>query len=281
MWWFKLYPFLVMPCAAAAGLFTWSFTRGRQPGDRKLLQNFLVALVMLLMISAGLSRTEFVRSRWDEGYQAQQAYLVMPVHVAMREHRPDDWTKLEQVALKAFDSQVPPDTVLTQTRMHYLGLARRMMDGATGTALLAYAEGLVPVLEQLHKTEPRLCVRMAWYHVPAEPFDVGAKLPQPVNDGWERGVAQLIAHNSTSAKNSTNWKPEASAALEEVRAALAEMGEPIRTRHGLAPEELFTPAVAQFEPAAACGASTELIKRSLALEPALARTLLGHILKPA
>jgi hypothetical protein len=281
MWWFKLYPFLLVPCATIAGLFTWSFTRGRKPQDRELLQNFVVALVMLLMITAGLSRTEFVRTRWDEGYQARLAYMAMPVHVALREHRPDDWAQLEKVAVTAFDGLVPPEAVLTQTRMHYLGLARRMMDATTGSALIAYAQALVPVLEHLQSADPKLCVRMALHHVTGEPFDVAPRLPVAVNDAWERAVAQLVAQNSGSAKNGATWKPQPSAAVEEVRAALADMSEPMRTRHGLLPEELFSPAVARFDPAAACGASTEMIRRVLAHEPVLARTLLSHMLKPA
>ena len=34
--------------------------------------------------SAGISRTEFARSRWDEGYQARLQYLDWPVHAALR-----------------------------------------------------------------------------------------------------------------------------------------------------------------------------------------------------
>ena len=280
MWFFKLYPYILVPSAAGAGFFTWILTRGRKPDDGELMKNFLVALAMLMMIAAGLSRTEFARSRWDEAYKAQVAYLAMPVHVALRDHRPDEWKQVEQITLKAFD-ELPPQAVIGQTRAQYLPLARRMMENAQGTAIIAYAEALVPVLEHLQKTEPRLCVRMAWAHVPSEPFDVAPKLPGPVNDGYERAVARLIAENSTSAVNASKWKPQESATLEELRTALIEMGEPFRARHGIAPEELFTPAVAQFDPAAACAASADLFKRALALEPVVARTLLTRMLRPS
>lgn len=115
MWWLKLYPFLLVPCAALAGLFTWSLARGHRPQDGELLKNFIIALAMLLMLSAGLSRTEFARSRWDEGYQARMQYLDWPVHAALREHRPDEWKQMEAVAVRAFDELVPPQVVYTQT----------------------------------------------------------------------------------------------------------------------------------------------------------------------
>lgn len=278
MWWFKLYPYLLVPCAALAGLFTWSFTRGRAPSDGELLKNFVIALAMLLMLSAGISRTEFARSRWDEGYQARVSYLGWPVHAALREHRPEEWKQMEAVAVRAFDELVPPQLVFAQTRMHYLGLARRMMESAQDSAVLAYAQALVPVLEELRTSDPKACVRMAWQHAGGEPFDVSPKLSAAVNEAYERAVARLVAQNATSAKSASEWKPEPRAGLAEVRAAVVELVEPIRARHGVGPEELMSRGVAQLDPAAACGATIAFFQGVLAADAIVARTLFKQVL---
>lgn len=278
MWWFKLYPFLAPPCAALAGLFTWSITRGRRPEDGELLRHFLVALGMLLLASAAITRTEFVRSRYDEGFKARGAYLAMPVHDALRVHRPDEWKQVEQIALKAFDEQVPPATVVTQTRAQYLGLARRMMENAQGTAVTAYAQALVPALEELRTTQPALCVRMAWAHVPGEPFDLGPRVSAPVNAGYERAVARLVAENSTSAVPGS-WKPEPRASLREVQAGFVEIRDAAAERYGPVVAQLPTAAVAQADPSAACGATIDVLTRALALEPPVARAILTQLLR--
>ena len=278
MWWLSLFPFLVAPCAALAGLFTWMLTSGRKPEDGELLKDFVVALAMVLMASFALTRTEWVRSRFDEGYQARVAYLKMPVHVALREHRPDEWKQMELMAVEAFDSLVPPKVVLQQTRMHYPGLARKMMETAQGPAVIAYAEALVPVLDQLRASDPAKCVRLAWPQLGADPFDPSPRLSGPVNLAYENAVARLVAENSTSAVK-TGWKPEPSASLQELQAGLDEVRAATAEKHGEAVAQLHTRAVAEMDPAAACAATSELVARAAKLEPRVARAVLIQLLK--
>jgi hypothetical protein len=278
MWWVSLFPFLVAPCAALAGLFTWRLTSGRKPTEGELVKDFLVALAMLLMASFAITRTEFVRSRFDAGYQARVAYLKMPVHVALRDHRPEEWKKMEAVAVQAFDHLVPPAQVLTQTRMHYPGLARNMIATAQGSAVLAYAEALVPVLDQLRTADPVQCVRLAWPQVAGDPFDPSPRLSGPVNLAYEKAVAQLVAENSTSVLKGA-WKAEAGASTQEVQAALDEVRAGVAQKYGEAAGRLHTRAVADMNPATACAATSELLSRTLKLEPRVARAALTQLLK--
>jgi hypothetical protein len=278
MWWFSLFPWLVGPCAALAGIVTWKLTSGRKPTEGELVKDFAVALGLFLMVSFALTRSEFIRSRFDEGYQAGVAYLEMPVHVALREHRPDEWKPMEAAAVQAFDAQVPPKLVLEQTRKHYLGLARKMMGTAQGGAVLAYGEALVPVLDQLRASDPARCVRMAWPQVPAEPFDPSPRLSPPVNLAYEQAVARLVAENTVSAVQGA-WKAEAGASLTEVQAGLDEVRKATAEKHGEAATQLHTIAVAEMDPVAACAATSELIARTLKLDPRVARAILKQLLK--
>ncbi|MCC2676019.1 MAG: hypothetical protein K0R58_2966 [Ramlibacter sp.] len=278
MWWFTLFPFLVGPCAALAGVFTWMLTSGRKPEDGELVKDFLVALTMLLMASFAITRTDWVRSRFDEGYQARAAYLQMPVHVALKEHRPDEWKQMELVAVQAFDEMVPPKVVLAQTRMHYPGLARRLLGTAQGGAVLAYAEALVPVLDQLRSSAPAQCVRMAWPQIAADPFDPSPRLSAAVNLAYEQAVARVVAENTASAVKGA-WKAEASASLQELQAGLEQVRAETAEKHGDAVAQLHTLAVAEMEPAAACAATSELIARTLKLEPRVAGAVLKQLLK--
>lgn len=278
MWWFSLFPWLVGPCAALAGVVTWMLTSGRKPDEGELVKDFVVALAMFLMVSFALTRTEFIRSRYDEGYQARLAYMKMPVHVALRAHRPDEWKTMEAAAVQAFDALVPPKLVLEQARKNYLGLARRMIGTAQGGAVLAYGEALVPVLDQLRASDPARCVRLAWPQVPAEPFDPGPRLSPPVNLAYEQAVARLVAENTTSAVQGA-WKAEAGASLREVEAGLDEVRKATAEKHGEAAHQLHTIAVTEMDPVAACAATSELVARTLKLDPRVAGAMLKQLLK--
>jgi hypothetical protein len=278
MWWFSLFPFLVAPCAALAGVATWMLTSGRKPQDGELVKDFLVALTMLLLASFAITRTDWVRSRFDQGYQARVAYVKMPVHVALKVHRPEEWKQMELGAVQAFDDLVPPAAVLTQTRKNYLGLARKLMGTAQGGAVLAYAEALVPALDQLRSSGPSRCVRLAWPQVPADAFDPSPRLTAPVNLAYEQAVARLLAENTTSAVKGA-WKAEPSASLQEVQAGLDAVRAATAEKHGEAATQVHTIAVADMDPVAACAATSELISRTLKLEPRVARAMLTQLLK--
>lgn len=278
MWWFSLFPFLVAPCAALAGVAIWMLTGDRKPSDGELVRDFLVALAMLLLVSFAVTRTEFIRSRFDAGYQARVAYLKMPVHVALRQHRPEEWKQMELVAVQAFDELVPPAAVLAQTRKNYPLLARKIMATAQTGAVLAYAQALVPVLDELRVSDPPKCVRLAWPQVPADASDPSARLSGPVNLAYEQAIARLVAENTTSAVKGA-WKAEPSASLQEVQAALDEVRKATAEKHGEAANQVHTIGVADMDPVAACAATSELIARTLKLEPRVARAVLTQLLK--
>ncbi|MEJ5989386.1 hypothetical protein WG902_05265 [Ramlibacter sp. PS3R-8] len=278
MWWFSLFPWLVAPCAALAGVAVWLLTGDRKPSDGELLRDFLVALAMLLMVSLAITRTEFIRSRFDEGYQGRVAWLKMPVHVALRQHRPDEWKQMHGVAVQAFDALVPPATVLTQTRKQYPALARKMIATAQTGAVMAYAQALVPALDELRVSDPPKCVRLAWPQVPADAFDASLRLSGPVNLAYEQAIARLVAENTASAVKGA-WKTEPTASLQEVQASLDEVRKATAEKHGDAANQVHTIGVADMDPVAACAATSELIARTLKLEPRVARAVLTQLLK--
>jgi hypothetical protein len=119
---------------------------------------------------------------------------------------------------------------------------------------------------------------MAWPQVPADPFDPSPRLSAPVNLGYEKAVAQLVAENTTSAVKGA-WKAEATASLQELQAGLDEVRNATAAKHGEAVAQLHTLAVADMNPQAACAATSELVTRTLQLEPHVARAVLKQLLK--
>jgi hypothetical protein len=280
MWWFKLYPFIAPPCAALAGLVTWWTTRGRPMHDGTLLRHFLAALVLLLVAAAGVTRTETFRAKYDPSYEARRQFPRMPVHQAMKQYKPGDWAPVEKAVYRAFDDMVPPGQVLADVRAQYLPLARGLMTTTRASATLAYAEALLPVLQELQASDPQKCVRMAWRNAGGAPFDISGLVRPEVMRGYEEAVAAMIRQDSVRSAMPSEWKPEEMAGTAEMTSAYVEVSRSLLGRHEpTLAASLPTPAITRFDPAAACAATRELLSRVLVQRPPVARSLVRELLR--
>lgn len=276
MWWFTLSPYIVPSSATAAGLFTWLMTRGRRPSDGDLLKHFLVALMLLLVASAGVMQLDSVRNRWDPGTKARAEFMAQPLHQAWKRHYPDEWKPLETAATVSFNQGQDLATVMTQARSIHPLLARKLLPSAQGTAVLGYADALVPVMHELKTLDAPLCVRLAWRHVSEQPFDYGARVPADLQAGYQAAIVQLMASNSTAKDNS--WKPEVGSSVGEAQQAWAGIVANMPARYANLMQALHTQDVLKFEPAVVCEASIQAIQQAAALPAPVARQLLVMLL---
>ena len=280
MWWFKLYPFIAPPCAALAGLVTWWTTRGRPMHDGTLLRHFLAALVLLLVATAGITRTESFRARYDPSFEARKQFALMPVHVAMKTYKPGTWAPVEKSVHKALDDLLPPAQVLAEVRAQYLPLARGLMTTTKASATLAYAEALLPVLKELQASDPQKCVRMAWRHAGGAPFDPTGLVRPEVMKAYEEAIATMVRQDSVTSGAPSEWKPEEMAGTREMTDAYVEISRSLLARHEpTLAASLPTPAITRFDPAAVCAATRELLGQVLVQRPPLARSLVRELLR--
>jgi hypothetical protein len=280
MWWLQLYPFIAPPCAAVAGLLTWWTTRGRPMHDGTLVRQFLATFVVLLVATAGVTRTEKFRAKYDPSFEVRRQFPVMPVHLAMKKYKPDEWRPLEKAVEKALDDMVPPDEVMAQVRSQYLPLARRLMTTTRASATLAYAEALLPVLGELQASDPGLCVRMAWRNAGGEPFDPSDVVSAEAMKRYEEAVAAMIRQDSVTSGEPTEWKAEEMAGTAEMTEAYVEIARSLLEHHDATlAGSLPTPAITRFEPAAACAATRELLGKVLVQRPPVARSLVRELLR--
>jgi len=182
----------------------------------------------------------------------------------------------------ALAAQVPLPQVLSQMRTHYLRLVRRLLPFSRGPAVLAYGEALLPALRELQPVDAGLCLRLAWPQA-GPPFDVSGRLSAPVALAYEAAVAQMVEQNRLAVIRDGKARPKeppgAFASPEESWAGYAAIREAMEPRLGAAVVQLRTTGVSELDPAVACAATIELISRSLAQPPGLARTLLTNLLR--
>lgn len=282
MTWLALFPIFVPACALLAGVFTWTITRGERPDDGELLRHFLVALAMLLLVSYAITTTDAVKERLNPSIKARKTLEELHVHVALKEHLPAEWQPIEQEMAAALSAQVPLPQVMSQMRTHYLRLVRRLLPFSRSPAVLAYGEALLPALRELQPVDAGLCLRLAWPRAGA-PFDASGRLSAPVAFAYEAAVAQVVEQNSLAVTRDGKARPPeppgAFASLGELQAGYAAIGEAMEPRFGAAVGQLHTPGVTDLDPAVACAATIELISRSLAQPPGVARALLTNLLR--
>lgn len=276
MWWLTLSPFIVPSSATAAGLFTWLMTRGRRPSDGDLLKHFLVALGLLLIASAGVMQLDSVRNRWDPVTKARAEFLAHPLHQAWKRHFPDEWKQVEAAGHAMFNEGRPLAAVMGQMRSLYPLLARKALPSSQGTAVLAYADALVPMMHQLKTADAPMCMRLAWRHISEQPFDYGAHVTPEVQAAYETAIIELLATNSRAQDNS--WKPEVGSSLYEAQQAWTGIVANMPARYANLMQALHTRDILKFEPAVVCEASIQAIQQAAALPAPVARQLLAMLL---
>jgi hypothetical protein len=276
MWWLSLSPYIVPSSATAAGLFTWLVTRGRRPSDGDLLRHFLVALLLLLVASAGVMQLDSVRNRWDPGTKARTEFMAMPLHQAWKRHFPNEWKPLETAAIVSFTNGQDLPAVMAQVRGLHPLLARKMLPSAQGTAVIGYADALVPVMHQLKTADAPLCVRMAWRHVSEQPFDYGAGVSPEVQAAYQAAIVQVLASNSRAQEGS--WKPEVGASQRQAVEAWTTIVANMPARYANLMQALHTPEITKFDPAVVCEASIQALSQAAAQPAPVARELLVMLL---
>lgn len=279
--WLAVFPFLVAPvCAVGAGLATWVLTRGRRPEDGELLRHFLVVLGLLVLLSLVVVRTDAVQEKLDPGIRYKRELLATPLPAAMREHRPADWREIEAAVDAALAAGAQPAQVSAVLWPRLITETRQAVAFSAPPAPRAYAQGLLAGMQELQPLEPALCVRLAWPRAQGGAFDPTAKLSAQALQAYETGLVALLRHNSTSVQATpqtrSGWglvRPE------ELQSAYAGIREAMAARHGDAVPKLHTAEISALEPARACSASMELLRRALALPAPLGDRILVELLR--
>lgn len=279
--WVAVFPFVVAPvCAAGSGLVTWVLTRGRRPEDGELLRHFLVVLGLFLLGSLLVVRTDAVQERLDPGIRYKRELLASPLPAAMREHQPGDWRQIEQAVDAALAAGAQPAQVNAVLWPRLVAQAREAIAFSRPPAPRVYAQGLLAAMDELRTSEPALCVRLAWPRAQGGPFDPSSKLSGQALRVYEAGLVALVRHNS----NSLNTPPAPRGSWsgvrpEDLQSGYAGVREAMAGRHGDVVPKLHTAEVSSVEPARACEASMELLRRTLALPAPLGDRLLLELLR--
>jgi hypothetical protein len=200
----------------------------------------------------------------------------MPVNQAWKKDFPDEWREVEVATSVLFNEGRSLPEVTSMVRGLYPLLARKRLPSAQGTAVIAYANALVPVLQHLKSEDARLCVRLALRHVTGEPFDAIRSLDAGGQQAYEAAVARLLETNS-KATNGGTWKPEVGASQREVQEAWTGIVQAMPPRYANLMAAMPTQAVLQFDPAIACDASIQVLTRAANLPAPVARQLLVQL----
>lgn len=282
LFWLGLYPLYIAPgCAALAGAFTWLFGRRQRLDDGVLLRDFLAFMALLLLGSYAIVSSDAVKERLDPSIGIRRELEAMPVPAALRKHLPARWEPVERGIGQALDAGATAPQLLAQLRPQYLPLARELLPFAPEPAVRAYAEALLPALQELRASDAPLCVQLAWPRAGGAPFDAGAKLGAATYRDYELAVAGLVASSTLSvakAQEAPGGDPEP-LSLQRLQAGYAAVRDAMEPRFGPVTGQLHTPAVAGLDPAVACTATIELLSRSMQQPPPLARGLLVNLLR--
>jgi len=255
-------------------------TRRQRPQDGELVRHFLVVMAMLSLVAAGFLSSDWVARKLDPSIEARERFQAMPVHVALRQHMPFEWERIEKAAEADLQARIPLVVVTAESRKLYPVLARRLLPFGERDAALAYAEAVLPVLQELRAVDPALCVGFAWPKAAAKPFDLNAHLAADTAAAYEAAVARLVTMNELATpKPPPSFAPPGSNQLQDMQQAYRAIREAMEPRYGEAVQQLHTNAVGTLDPKLACGATIELLSRALQEKPAVARSLTTELLR--
>ena len=164
---------------------------------------------------------------------------------------------------------------LLDARTQYLPLARRLLPHSEDDGVLVYMQALVPVLRELRNADPVLCVGYAWPAAGGRPIDLQSRIGADAARAYQDALVALIVQAST--RTPAQPRPVQAAGsnpLQEMQRAYAEIRDSMEPAHGRElMRQLHTREVREFDATQACEASIELLERTLALPPQVARRL--------
>jgi hypothetical protein len=281
--WLALLVLLILPvCAGLGGAVTWWLTRREQPEDGTLVKHFVVATAMFLVASTALVRAEWVQDRYDPVRKANKALATLPAHVAMAAGKPAEYVQLEAEFAAAARAQVPIPNILAAARIAHMRLARQYLPWAPGRTTLRYARAVLPALQELRVADPAACVRLAW-PLAGGAFDLDGRVSEPVARELQEAMGEILSRADLQHGAAERLRRDDPASqhydLGELQLTYAGLRTELEQRHGDLVGKLHTPAITELPPGRACAATIDLFSGALRQKPAIARGLLGNMLR--